>query len=513
MGFDSLIRFGNQIGLGKDELSKAEKLHRFYLKKIFSVKELKNISISSVEELRQNFGNALSLRIGDDNDGLSLIEKGKTLPCLKAKLQRIAGLVNTMELRLELKIEKKMLLRKLGFTGEQYHSLLYIFKNKLIKFISSPLPALDEHLFSDPYKPAIVVLYEDTMYHYSGTFLTIVGVDAKETARNDLSPIGANVKNRIEKFHTTATNSLNWKGFEFKNLTPLHFLCDRKSGTPCEISTVICNHLLHLCILYTANRSIYEKTDKKFQVTFTSSNSERTLIFSNESGSNTIAENQRLLSQLAMWPYSGKEDERLDIFQTVVTREFDSDEPKKNYDEFCSRLKQLLHQARWHYKVFIEGKINKHFEQVQKVTDYVVDVAKEVAQNLDSITKGFTDTLLASIGIIVLTMLASLIKKETQGDLFKVAMWAYAGYLCIFQLFYRLGSIAHSYYLLKKGTKERLDEYSSALGRKKVEDLTSPLERRKRQFWIWFVLTIVAYIAVIILILILADKGPKIWHN
>ena len=292
----------------------------------------------------------------------------------------------------------------------------------------------------------------------------------------------------------------------------MHFLCDRKSAFSGAMNTILCSHLLHSCILYMANRSVYEKFERNFQATFTSSTSERTLSFPNRPG-DTVIEDQRLLSQLATWPFSGKGDERLSFFQTVLTQEIDNDNPDKNFGEFCIRLKHLLRQACWHYKVFIDGKIDKHFEQVQKVTDYVTCAAQEVGRTLDSVTKGLTDTLLASIGIIVLTILAALVKKETRGDIFKIAMWAYASYLCIFQLLYRLGSILHGYLLLKEGTEERLYEYSTALTRKKVEGLTFPLERRKRQFWIWFIVTVFAYLIVILLILILANKSPRIWYN
>ena len=231
MGFDSLIRFGNQIGLEMDELSKAEKLDILYLRKKFFLQALKDISLPIVKELLQSFGNALTLRIGDDIDNLSLVEKGKPLPCIKAKLDRIQRLSPGMELYLELVIEKKTLLKNLGLVEEEYHSLLYIFKKNLINFLESPLPALDEYLFSDPYKPTIIMLYEDNSntIHYHSVSLTIAGVGAMEIFRSEFSSIGANAKIRIEKFRTTAENTLN---LNLKGLRPCIFFVTGKAHSP-----------------------------------------------------------------------------------------------------------------------------------------------------------------------------------------------------------------------------------------------------------------------------------------
>jgi len=156
----------------------------------------------------------------------------------------------------------------------------------------------------------------------------------------------------------------------------------------------------------------------------------------------------------------------------------------------------------------LDGQIDKHFEQVQKAVDYVAEVAKEVSQALDSVAKTLTDALLATIGVIVLTLLASLVKNETQGIIFKIGMQAYAIYLLLFQGFYRMGSIGHSYVLLRRETDERLATYARRLGKEKVDGLAAPLKRRKEQFLLWFWLTTVVYVVIIVLIWCLGDRLP-----
>ncbi len=147
----------------------------------------------------------------------------------------------------------------------------------------------------------------------------------------------------------------------------------------------------------------------------------------------------------------------------------------------------------------MDGKIDKHFEQVDKVTDYVADAAKGVAQAIDSVTKGLTDALLAAVGLVVVTLLAALVKEPANQIVIKMALSAYALYLLLFQGVYRMGSIAHSYLLLREETEQRLATYVERLGREKVCAPSSSLEKRKRQFWTWFLVTGVIYVAIALL--------------
>ena len=70
---------------------------------------------------------------------------------------------------------------------------------------------------------------------------------------------------------------------------------------------------------------------------------------------------------------------------------------------------------------------------------------------MDTVTKGFTDTLLATVGFIVLAILAALVEQKSQGFIFTVGVVVYAVYLIIFQIGYRMGSIWPSLSIAKSG--------------------------------------------------------------
>jgi hypothetical protein len=459
MQAEILFQFCQKIGIQAAIVKEAEALREYHLVADVPAADLKRISMTDLGALTATFGDAFTLWIGiPGGPPLLEIRRGTAATDLTQSLRHIAQQEDTLELRLDFSLDKAAILRQYQLHSDQWYALFYLFKENLVRFLRSPLPRLDEILFVARYQSTVIVV-SDASLHYAGPFLTIVGVDGVQQVRATLSPIHPNLWSRVDKYHATAFDSLSWVGFQLKHVTPVHFLCQGIEGETGNLDSTLADHLLHLCILYTANRSGYD--DRHFQASYASS--ERTTTLTLEGGV-TIPDGHRLLPWLALWPYSGRETDRLTIFQNVVARELESDDPKENYSSFVRQVRHLLDEARWHHRVFLDGQIDRHFEQVQKAVDYVAEVAKEVSQALDSVTKTLTDALLATIGVIVLTLLASLIKNETQGIIFKIGMQAYAIYLLLFQGFYRMGSIGHSYVLLRRETDERLATYARRLG-------------------------------------------------
>jgi predicted PurR-regulated permease PerM len=499
----TLIRFCQKIGVQPKAVKEAEAPDGYHLAKDVSAGDLKRISVADLGDLTTEFSDALSLQIGiPDGPPLLEITQGTATTDLAQALQHIAQRADALDLLFDLSLDKASILKQYQLPGDQGHALFYLFKENLERFLRSPLLSLDDILFTARYRPTTVVV-SDARLRYEGRLLTIVGADDAEPALTVKSTIPQNLRSRIDRYHATASDSLSWVGFQFKRLTPLHFLCKKIDGEIDGLESTLTDHLLHLCILYTANRS--SLGDGYFQAWY--AGSERTAALTLEAGV-AVPNADGLLPRLALWPHSGIEADRLTIFQNVAARELDSEDSSENYGSFTAQLCHLLDEARWHHRVFLDGQIDRHFEQVQKVIDYIADMTKEMSQALESVTKTLTDALLATVGVIVLTLVASLVKNETQNTIFKIGMRAYAIYLLLFQGLYRMGSLGHSYILLKREADEQLANYAPRLDKNRVETLASPLERRKVQFQLWFVLTIIVYLAVIVLIWVLGASLP-----
>jgi len=179
-------------------------------------------------------------------------------------------------------------------------------------------------------------------------------------------------------------------------------LSDEVKGCSESICFAMNRNAVHLSIIYTATISSYD--GKKFECAY--SNSERTAPL--RLGNKTIDTNLiEILPRLILWPSSGRGTDHLSIFQNVVARDLDETNPDENYTRFVSRLDQILRDTRWHHRVFINGRVSSHFDELQKVSDYASQTSRQVSEAIDTVTKSFADTLLATIGVILASFLAA----------------------------------------------------------------------------------------------------------
>jgi hypothetical protein len=501
-----LLAFCSDIGITEETVKQAETIHGFRLSTDLRAKNLRQLSEERLLALAEPFGSALSLEVGiPDAAPLIEIEAGDvSTDDMQSGLTTIHERSADLELRVTIALEKEEILSRLELSGTQYSSYLYLFMSNLIDFMDSPLPVLDGNIFGVDDRPTIILICDDDIY-FRGSLLTITGLNSRQQAIDALPSAKGKQLARIQRYRTQALEDLNWIGFQFDRLTPIHFIGERVSGAPNELDNIIARHLLNLCILFTANRSTLQ--DGTFTSTYASPDSTAELEFATDID---LPDNISLLVRLALWPYSGQRQDRLVIFQTVVARFLAGDDPKENTRLFTEQLPRILNDVRWHYRVYVDGQIDEHFQQVQAVTDYVSEMTGEVSKSLDSLTKGFVDMSLATIGVIVLTLLASLLEGEADNVIFRVGMWVYAAYLLAFQGLYRLGSIWHSYQLLNRQTETWLIAAGQRLGQSRINEISGPLKDRQKQFTFWFRTTIVLYLVVAGLIVWLSFYLPAL---
>jgi hypothetical protein len=500
---DSLVSFLRLLGVPEEQILASETPSRCALATSVPAGDIQRLSEGSFTGLVEKFGSGLTLYFGERDAPIIAIENGNILESPKQGLEFIRKREGTSKIRFELLIEKRQILERLGLEEGAARNLYFFFGQNLLAYFRKPLHELDREVF-DGARPAAIIV-SDVGYSVSGSFLNIIPESRYVAEKPRIPSPDRGVLQRVMEYQSIAAENLSWGSFDLKNITPLHFLCCVEGPGQNEILSLITNRLLLLFILYTANRSNY--LDGAFQSFYSSS--EQTVQLK-VSGSSEIVLKKDLLARFVIWLSRGGEADRLAIIQNAVARELAGEKPDENFEAFVSRLGAFLADARWHYRIFIDGQIDKHFDQIEQLSEYVSGVASDVSTSIDSVTKGFTDAFLAAVGVVVVTFLAALIKNEAQSSIFLITMRVYAGYLLVFQLFYRMGSILHSYILLGIETGDRIEEYTARLGRKRVDPLVAPLNGRKRQFNLWFWLTALFYVAIAIVLWFLAESLPPI---
>ena len=491
MHADLLLEFCSLLGFSTEETVKHESVERFSIAIYSPVHRLKALPSQKIYDLVSTFGSSLELSVGIDGaQPLIDIRPGTPAPNLEDALRELNQLPDTMDLRVRIKIQKRIILQSYGLDLNQYHGLYYLFFDNLVGLLQAPLPDLDQQLFSSANTPTLV-LVSDVNFLCCGMLFTVVGGDNIQRLDNFLPKPSKRVIQRLEYFHNIASENLNWVDFRLERLTPIHFFCDIV-GDAENLADILATRLLELLIIYSANRSIIEKHQIK---AFYASSEQTTELVTSET---TLALDQRdEIIRLITWIETSQKADKLIIFQNTVAREVTGEDTNQNFNDYIDRLPHLLREARWNYRVYLDGKINKHFEKVEEANEKVASVSGKVSDAIDTLTKGFVDALLASVGVVILTLIASLAENKTQGVIFTVGMWIYAGYLLVFQVVYRMGHLYYSTHLAIKEGEQQLAPYRTALGSNKVNELTEFLAKRKRYFYVMFIITVVLFLAVI----------------
>ena len=520
----TLLDFCHKLAIPPARTVEVESPQGYSLEEPLTAGRVKGLAVADFEQLIRQFGHSLTLNVagGPGVPALIKIDAGQPARPLTDSLAAIRGLGDPLPLLLKLEIDKAALLGQLDLppsgrrnaTGESpvpsysaersdaaqaerttvspapFDALFYLFTQRLVEWLSAPLDQLDDQLFAPGDRPLVILLSDQDVY-LRGPFLNIVGLAHLDTFTHSAPAPSSILRDRAANYRKSAHDNLAWLGFALRRLTPLHFHAFPEGPVPPELASVLAENLLHLGILYTANRSTSESG--QLQAFYASSEQSATLTLTRGLA---VPGDEAPLLTLAVWPYAGEKGDRLDILQSTVARELGSETAADAYPAFVRDLGRILAQARWQHKVFVDRQIDKHFEAVQKATDYVTAAAKGVSDAIDSVTKGLTDSLLAGVGLVILTMLATLIKDPAQQTLIALALKAYAVYLVLFQGLYRLLSILHGYCILRSDARQRRLVYARALGRDKVAELFRPLRRRTFYFWFWYLLTVLTYIGV-----------------
>lgn len=501
-----LMEFCSRLNIKDEDIRKSESLERFSLVATVLVSQLKVITAVNFKALTDAFGSSLELTVGVDN-ALPIVDVHPNQPKsnFDEAINEISLLPDEMDLRVRIQIQKPILLRELGVDLPKYHILYYLFLENLLKLLSTSLANLDKQLFISPNTPTVVVL-SDADLICRGAFFTVVGETHITQINRFLPNLSDLTIQRAAYFQNIATENLNWVDFRLEKLTPIHFLCTIDKDNE-NFAVILANKLFESIILFTANRSIIENQNIK---AFYAS-SEQTVELISRATPEACAKRLDII-RLIRWVEASQKTDKLIIFQNTVAREITGEDKNQNFVNFLERLPHILQESLWNYRVYLDAKITKHFEKVEEATEKVTSVSTKVSDTIDSLTKGFADTLLASVGVVILTFIASLAENKTQGLIFSVGMWIYAGYLLIFQVIYRMGHLYYSTYLAIKEGEQQLVPYRKALGTNKVNELSAFMAIRKRYFNIMFIVTVVLFLVVIAVITLSGALLPTTLH-
>lgn len=476
---------------GRSDINEFERPDLFHLNTKIDAHVLDRVTEDLLSELRDTYGSSVTLDIGPESR-LPILDKGvvdedfhDTISVLRGKSQRVD---------IQIDVNKDELASHLGVLSIGYRTVIYLLRERALKAIEG-LHSFEEKLYPDQYTPVLFLVFGSGAVH-TGPLLNVADLDTISSVKPEIQSPIRRTKERIDQYRERVGTELNWTGFDLDVVTPIHLMCspltETSEGESSEFGSSIRRMLFHTCILYTADRT--ELSDSIFISTYAAS--EGTSQVELESTIGSLKDSD--LVRFARWPYLSMANDRLDVLRTVMVRELRS-RSGTNYTTLAEDLDAVLREVRWHYRLFVNERIEEHFAQVKEVTDYVSSTTKRINDWVDSMTSSLVNTLLATLGLVVVTLLSSLVKKSgLPPSLIEDGLFLYACYILIFPGVYRMSNMWHSYSLLKKELTDRKKQFEARLGKEKVNEQMSTISARKSQFTTWFCITTVLYLGVAI---------------
>jgi hypothetical protein len=80
----------------------------------------------------------------------------------------------------------------------------------------------------------------------------------------------------------------------------------------------------------------------------------------------------------------------------------------------------------WHWKAFIENKVDAYMSQVQALEDYVASTVQAFTGQVSALIKSLSDTMLAAVGALLGSFIAALFKDKFDPTIFVIGMLIYA---------------------------------------------------------------------------------------
>lgn len=468
------------------EVDEVERLDLFRVTSQVSNEVVEQIDRDLLDDLCDTFGESITVDLGYDTDP-SLIQDGDLYKDYEIVLSKNLSSDTSTDIRV--KIDKDRLASHLGLESDNYRTVIYLFSDRALNALDE-LSSFEEKLFPDQYKSTLLIVFGSNASHV-GPLLNVADLDTISHVEPEIESPSRRTISRIDQYRERVGTELNWTGFDLDVITPLHFMCrstaDRPEPVDIRLETCIRRMLFHSTLLYTADRT--EFRDSALAVTFAGSEGTAEVHL----GPDLDGLNDSDLVRFARWPYMSMADDRLNVLRTVMVRELRG-RGKRNYETLSTKLRKVLEEARWHYRLFINERVEDHFRQIKEVSDYISSTTRRINDWVESMTSNLVNTLLATLGLVLVTILGSVFKQENPPtNLIKIGLMVYALYIFALPGLYRMGNTLHSYILLTYEVSDRKDEFIARLGSEKVTDKMDSIRLRKFQFWIWFVATFILY--------------------
>ena len=506
---EPLLAFGEALGIASDVWAKREELEQItYTDPEYSREKATSITLEQIAPLIAAYPDALTCRFRlDDLTVLDIVPDVD-----EASLEKFRDdIQSSPTVVFEFRLDKTRLVERWTGGMSDYRPFLYLFPEALESFLTSDLSRLESLLWgSERETHKVVLLVPDREIRLNGAYLAVLG--GKQIGHwHEVVSQPSRDADELRNMYETCQKNLNWQVPWLKHLTPLHLKVNGQIPREDPIAKALLIHQVNSIILYTADRTVGDN-DKPRLSTYAGASQSVELTLGNPADpiEEKVLAGVSDLMEMLEWAYNPKwSADRLPLVQIGIAQTLHAASPAVRYQLLLHNAPNIFDGLKWHWKVFIEGKVDAYVSQVHALEDYVADTIQAFADQIAAMIKSLSDTMLAAVAVLLGSFIAALFKDEFNPTIFTIGMVVYAVYVLIFPLFYNMRHQWERYQALLDNFKERQLRFEERLYPEKVGTIVgTQVTGSQRRFTYWFWATCAAYIVVIILAIVAALWMP-----
>jgi hypothetical protein len=316
-------------------------------------------------------------------------------------------------------------------------------------------------------------------------------------------------------------DNLMWQEPYVRFITPLHLDLAGTSEPRDPVTNALRVHGANLFLLYTADRTV---TDR--MVADVSGNLVAIYEGAGQSVPVATADPWRMLPEdaaagiadlfhLAHWIYEPRWlIDRLALAQLAIAQALAPPPAAGRTERLIEAAGNIFGNLRWHWKAFIEAKLEAYDAEVRRLKDDVSNAVWSFSDQITDMIKGLSETMLAAVGAVLGSIVAALFRDKFNPTVFSIGMIAYAVYVAAFPLGFGMAHQYARYRSLKERFAARKSSYAEVLPADKVDEATArPILRSEQRYRHWFIATVIAYLVVILLSIAVALVAPSLVQN
>ena len=495
-----LLAFGEALDIASDVWVEREELEQItYTDSEFSREKATSLTLEQITLLLDAYGDALTchFRLGD------LVVLDIVSDLKEASLKTFRDMTqDSPTVAFEFRLDKKRLVESWLGSMPGYRLFLYLFPKALESLLTIDLGRLESLLWGSKSETAhkVILLVPDHEIWLDGTYLAVLGGERIGHWREVISQ-PQRESDALRNMYETCQKNLNWQMPWLKHLTPLHLKVDGQIPRNYSITKALLIHQVNSIILYTADRTVGDKHKPRL-ATYAGASQSVEMALGNPTdpiGEKALAGVSNLMEMLE-WTYDPKwSADRLPLVQIGVAQALHAASPADRYQLLMHNAANIFEGLQWHWKAFIDRKMDAYMSQVQALEDYVADTVKAFADEISSMIKSLSDTMLVAVGVLLGSFIAALFKDEFNPTIFIIGMLVYAVYVLMFPLAYNMLHQWQRYKALRDNFNVRKGRFVERLYTDKVDEMVgAQVTDSQCSFKWWFYVTLATYILVTI---------------